>query len=57
MFLIEICEFPIDIMNGILSKFSCKGKVYKKKWERDDIIERAMDQIDKDLDVVNLVKV
>lgn len=57
MFLIEICEFPIDIMNGILSKFTCKGKVYKKKWERDDIIERAMDQIDKDLDVVNLVKV
>ena len=57
MFVIEMCEFPIGIINGILSRFRCKGRPYKNKWERDEIIERAMDQIEKDLDVINLVKV
>jgi hypothetical protein len=57
MFFIEMCEFPIRIINGILSKFTFKGQSYKNKWERDDMIERAMNQIEKDMDVVSLVKV
>lgn len=57
MFLIEMCEFPIGIINGILAKFTFKGQSYRNKWERDDMIERAMNQIEKDMDVVNIVKV
>jgi len=57
MFLIEMFESPIGIINGILSKIRCTKKPYQQKWERSDMIERALNQIEKDLDVVGLVKV
>jgi hypothetical protein len=40
-FIIEMCEFPIAIFNGLLSMLTFKKGSYENKWERDDIIERA----------------
>ena len=57
MFLIEMFQFPIGIANAILSKCTCKGKSYENKWEHTPQVQRSMKQIDKELDVVNLVKV
>jgi len=57
MLLIEMCASPIAILNGISSKLGCKNTYLQKKWERNEILERAMRKIDNDLDVVELVKV
>ena len=57
MFLIEMFASPIGILNGIFSKLGFRNTYLQKKWERNEILERAMNKIDNDLDVVELVKV
>lgn len=57
MFLFEILEAPIEIFYGIVSGLRCRCRPLKNKWERNEVVERASKQIEKDLDVIELVKI
>jgi hypothetical protein len=57
MFMFEILEAPIEIFYGIVSTLRCRCRSLKNKWERDEVVERASKQIEKDLDVIELVKI
>jgi hypothetical protein len=57
MFLYEMFEGLIDTFYTVvkLLRFDCHRHL-KNRWERDEVIERAVKVIEKDLDVIELVR-
>lgn len=52
MFLLDIFESGIALLKVIINAIVCNRKSLKVKWEQEANLSRAVEQIEKDLDVV-----